>query len=95
MGRLSTKWGAAVASYQKQPSDSPISTTWTTQVIPLIWKYTRSLWNYRNTVDHGATDQEVANKIRASIAEKVTFLYHKFNTSPHFIFQRHHHLFPS
>jgi hypothetical protein len=36
---------------------------------------TRSLWNYKNTVVHGATDHEITNKIRATIAEKVIFLY--------------------
>jgi hypothetical protein len=95
MGRLSKKWGAAVALYHKMPSDSQVSTTWTKQAIQFIWKYTRSLWNHRNTVVHGSTDQEVANKIKASIEEQVTSFYHKFNTSPHFILQRHHYLFTS
>ena len=95
MGRLSKKWGAAVALYHKMPSDSQISTTWTTQAIQMIWKYTRSLWNHRNTVVHGSTDHEVTNKIRASIEGQVTSFYHKFNDSSHFILQRHHYLFTS
>jgi hypothetical protein len=95
MGRLNTTWSAAVAMYRKVPNDPQSSTTWTTQAILCLWKYTRNLWNYRNTVVHGATDQEVADKIRATIAEKVTDFYNQYRNTPHFILRQHHYLFKS
>ncbi len=70
MGRLSNKWNAAVSLYFKIANDTKFSTTWTSQAMAFLWKYTRSLWNHRNTVVHGATDQDIFNKIGATIAEK-------------------------
>ena len=95
LGRLSCKWGAAVALYRNKPNDSTVSTTWTTQAIGCLWKYTRSLWGYRNTVVHGATDQEIADKIRHQTATKIKEFYNKYNNTPNFILQRHNYLFTS
>jgi hypothetical protein len=60
-----------------------------------IWKYTRSIWGYRNTVVHGATDKEQADKIKEQTATKVRDFYTKFRSTPSFILQRHHYLFTS
>jgi hypothetical protein len=83
----------AVALYHKVPNDSQFSATWTSQAITFLWKYSRNLWNYQNAVVHRANGQEVAEKIRATIAEKITSLYTQFRATPHFILQRHHNLF--
>lgn len=95
MGRLSRKWGAAVSLYGNKPNDSNFQTMWTAQAITSLWKYTRSIWGYRNTVVHGATDQEKADKIIEQTATKVREFYSKFTTTPTFILQRHHYLFTS
>jgi hypothetical protein len=95
LGRLSRKWGAAVALYGNKQNDSTFQTTWTTQTINCLWKYTRSLWGFRNTVVHGATDQEMADKIREQTAAKIRNFYSTFHTTPHFILQCHHYLFTS
>jgi hypothetical protein len=55
----------------------------------------RSLWEHRNQVAHGKTDQEIAAKIKESINSKVKELYTKFQTNPSFILSRHHYLFTS
>jgi hypothetical protein len=70
LGRISVCWGKAVAMYNKS-TDPSYPTAWTTQTILLVWKFSCSLWIYRNTIVHGATDQEVAAKIRASLDDKV------------------------
>jgi hypothetical protein len=44
---------------------------------------------------HGATDQEVAAKLRQTLDDQARSLYHTFHTSPHFILPRHHYLFTS
>ncbi len=76
-----------MALYHKAPNDSQFSTAWTAQATTFLWKYTRYLWNYSNTVVRGANDQEMADKIRATIAQKVTSLFSQFRATPHFILQ--------
>ncbi len=95
LGWVSHKWGAAAALYGNKQNDSTFQTTWATQAINCLWKYTRSLWGYRNTVIHGATDQEMAGKIREQTATKMRIFYSRFHTTPCFILQRHHYLFTS
>jgi hypothetical protein len=95
MGRLSIKWGKAVALYHKAPPGSNISKTWTTQAVSQLWKFTRSLWAYRNTVVHGATDKEIANKIRTEITTKVTSLYTEYQANHNIILPKHKYLFSS
>lgn len=95
MGRLSIKWGKAVALYHKAPPGSNIPKTWTTQAISQLWKFTRSLWAYRNTVVHGATDKEIADKIRAEITTKVTSLYTEYQANHNIILPKHKYLFSS
>jgi hypothetical protein len=43
MGKLSHKWGAAVALYMKKPHDWKFQSTWTAQTIHCLWKYTQSI----------------------------------------------------
>lgn len=42
---------------------------------------------------HGATDQEMADKIRELTAKTVRGFYSNFQTRPSFILQCHHYLF--
>lgn len=69
MGRLSQRWGATVALYMKKTHEQ-FQTMRTAQTINCLWKYTCSAWGYRNTVVHGATDQEMADKIREQTTKK-------------------------
>ncbi len=94
LGRLSSRWGTAVAAYTKS-TDHSYPQKWTAQVISSVWKFSRSLWSYRNTIVHGATDQEVAAKIRGTLDDQARSLYNTFHTSSHFILPRHHYLFTS
>ena len=40
-GRMSHQWGAAVASFRKEPNDATSHTKWTAQAIAIFWKYLR------------------------------------------------------
>jgi hypothetical protein len=93
MGRMSAKWGIAVALYNKVSHDSAIPMTWTAHAILQLWKFTRSLWTHRNTVVHGATDQEVAEKIRAEFTAKVTSLYAEYKANHNIILPKHKYVF--
>jgi hypothetical protein len=61
MGRLSKKWGVAVALLRNDPNNAPVTLRWTAQAINFLWKYMRTEWNYRNTVVHGSTAQKMAD----------------------------------
>jgi hypothetical protein len=91
-GRLSILWGRAVSQLTTSTYSS-LSTTWTAQSILYLWKYLRSIWMHRNQVVHGKTDQEIADKIRASTHDRVRTLYATFRSNPDFILSRHHYLF--
>ncbi len=93
MGRLSHHWGAAEALYHKLPYDSNLQLLWTAQTIQFFWNH--AIWAYHNTVVHGATDQEMADKIQNIAMTKATSLYSTFHTAPHFILPRHKYLFTS
>jgi hypothetical protein len=93
LGRLSNRWGAAVSAYHKLPHDKTLQLTWTAQMIQILWKYTRAIWAYCNTVVHGATDQEMADKIRSLAMTKATSLYSTYHNNPHFILPQHKYLF--
>jgi hypothetical protein len=91
LGRLSSRWGRSVQRYMKS-TDPTYPKTWTAQVISFLWKFSRSLWAYRNTIVHGATDQEKAAKIRGTLEDTACSLYQTFQKSPHFILPHHHYL---
>ena len=82
MGRLSRRWGLAVALYNKQPNATLYQTSWTAQTVKFLWKYTRSQWAYHNTVVHGATDQEMVDKIKGKTIDKVKSLYTTYQSNP-------------
>jgi hypothetical protein len=94
LGRLSSRWGIAVAA-QTKSTDYSYPQKWTAQVILSVWKFSRSLWSYRNIIVHGATDQEIATKIRGTLDDQARSFYNTFHTSPQFILPCHHYLFTS
>ncbi len=92
LGHLSSYWGKAAAVYAKT-KDPYYPKVWMAQVTSIVWKYSRSLWSYRNSIVHGATDEEVTAKIRGALDDRAKSLYNSFWTSPHFILTCHHYLF--
>jgi hypothetical protein len=94
LGCLISYWGKVAAAYTKT-KDPSYPKVWMAQVISMVWKYSRSLWYYRNSIVHGATDEEVAAKIRGTLDDRAKSLYNTFWTSPQFILTCHHYLFTS
>ncbi len=91
--QLSSYWGSRAATAHAKSIDPFYPKVWTAQVISIIWKYSRSLWAYRNTIVHGATEAEITAKIRSALDDQARSLYTTFQTSPHFILTCHHYLF--
>jgi hypothetical protein len=83
-----------VSQINKSPFSS-YPTTWAAQTILYLWQYTRIIWEHRNQVVHGATDQEKAAKIKQDIDQQVRDLYSSFQNNPDFILTRHQYLFTS
>ena len=95
MGRLSKKWGIAVAMLRNDLNNTSVSLRWTAQTINFLWKYMRTEWTYRNTVVHGSTAQEMADIIKKASTDKVREYYGTYRTNPTFILPRHQYLFTS
>ena len=91
-GRISKLWGKTVSQINKSPFSS-YPTTWAAQTILYLWQYTRVIWEHRNQVVHGATDQEKAARIKQAIDQQVRDLYSSFQNNPEFILTRHQYLF--
>jgi hypothetical protein len=64
-------------------------------LIGYLWRYAKSLWNFRNTIVHGATVEEQARKAITTLHEKVTGLYEDFNCNPDMVLSWHQELFTS
>jgi hypothetical protein len=73
MGHLSHRWGEAVALYSNKAGDKSLQTTWTSQTIQLLWKFTKTPWALQSTVVHSATDQEKVVKIREELNARYAF----------------------
>jgi hypothetical protein len=68
---------------------------WPPYLFGYLWRYAKSLWNFRNTIVHGATVEEQARKAITTLHEKVTGLYEDFNRNPDMVLSWHQELFTS
>jgi hypothetical protein len=93
-GHISMLWGKTVSQINKSPFSS-FPTTWAAKTILYLWQCTRFIWEHRNQVVHGTTNQEKAAKIKQSIDQQVRDLYSSFQNNPNFILTRHQYLFTS
>ena len=62
-------------------------------MVSLLWKYSLSLWGYRNAVVHGSNYEESAFKHLQEIQSKVSAAYDSFSSDPNSFLPRHHYLF--
>jgi hypothetical protein len=93
LGCRSGKWGKAYAAYVGRSCTMQQQTSWSSLLVTLLWKYTRSLWQYRNKIIHGSTAEASAKHKLIQLQTEVTRLYSIFNLNPNFILPRHCYLF--
>jgi hypothetical protein len=86
-------WKDITDNHTMIPQEKSFQLTWTAQAIQFLWKYTRTEWNYRNTVVHGATDQEM--EVRFITMTILQSLYNTFSNTPQFILPHHKYFFTS
>jgi hypothetical protein len=94
-GRLSILWEKAYAMASTLPGNTLVSSGRVDKIIPILWDYSQSIWEYRNGIVHGRTiEEQAALEIKAAQTE-ISLAYEEY-TYNHFIIPNHsHHLFTS
>lgn len=94
MGRVSLKWASAVTQYTEKPYEG-IGEQWAAALIAALWRYSRSLWQHRNGVVHGASIEEQAQRRLSLLRSQITQHYANFEANPNIVLARHRTLFTS
>lgn len=92
LGRLSSKWESAYIAYTGS-NNQKSAQYWSSLMVSLLWKYSLSLWGYRNAVVHGSNYEESTFKRLQEIQSKVSAAYDTFSSDPNPFLPRHHYLF--
>jgi hypothetical protein len=75
-GRISVLWGKAYVHHNQIKQKHITSlTTWTSSLIHLILEYFFSLWEFRNGVMHGHTNEEIMVRESNAIASRIHLAY--------------------
>jgi hypothetical protein len=75
-GRISKKWRAAYhASKATKTSPGTDQEKWGSNIITLLWEYTRSIWKQRNGIVYGHSEEEVRNRELQKLREEVAAEY--------------------
>jgi hypothetical protein len=93
MGRISTKWALAAAQYNTLPTDSDVVLHWASILIAALWRFSKSLWQHRNGIVHGATVEEQALRKLQSVRERITTFYNSYSENHKIVLPRHKYLF--
>jgi hypothetical protein len=102
MGHVATYWTDAYShtyetpSGKKHPTPSTISKLtkqWSNQLITQLWKFSKSVWAYRNAVVHGQTEHLKVSKERLQMQAEVCLHFAAYQDNPHYIPQNRTSLF--
>ena len=93
LGRASTKWAAAAQQFNTLPKSPDSALHWTSLLIAALWRFSKSMWQYRNEVVHGATVEEQAQWQIKSLKERITTLYQSHSENQNMLLPRHQYLF--
>jgi hypothetical protein len=89
LGRISTLWSKAVEAYVPD-KHTPLDTAqWSSQLITIVWAFTRNLWQHRNEIVHGSTIEETVRLQMATLHDKVQQHFAAFVENPSYVLQRH------
>lgn len=94
LGRISLKWEKAAHAYCSREGGT-LTTAWSSNVIHQLWRFTRSMWNNRNSIVHGKDAETAATRILQDLYQQVRTLYEEYQSNPNIILSRHQHLFTS
>jgi hypothetical protein len=80
-GRISKLWGRAY-KLSNQISNTQNSSGWTKQLIHLLWKYTLSLWECRNSILHGKNVEEAEMREKEALKQQISEAYEDYAKDP-------------
>jgi hypothetical protein len=93
LGRSSTLWSKAVEAYLSD-RHTPLDTAqWSSQLVTILWAFTRNLWQHQNKIVHGSTIEEAVCLQMATLHDKVRHHFAAFVENPSYVLQRHQFLF--
>ncbi len=64
----------------------------TAALISHLWVFSRTMWNTRNAILHGATAEEHSQKILQDQHDSIVSHYSAFSSNPAYLLPWHHHL---
>jgi len=68
---------------------------WGSNLVSALWIFTKSLWQHCNTIVHGASVEETAQRILSGLCDQVLQHYIRFNADNSYVLARHRYLFQS
>jgi hypothetical protein len=93
-GRISRKWRAAYHAFKAtRASPETDQLKWGSNLITLLWDYTRSLWKHRNGTVYGHTVEDTRVKERQKLQEEVAVEYAEYTKDNFLISQNFRYLF--
>jgi hypothetical protein len=94
LGRVSKKWALAAKQYDITHSrDGGLQ--WASVLIAALWRYSKTLWRFRNEVVHGSTVEEQAKLQLQTLNNKLESYYQRYLHNPDIVLARHQFLFTS
>jgi hypothetical protein len=77
-GRLSIEWGICIHQYAQQQKFTGLTQEqWGAQVLAINWKYILKLWNERNIVEHGETNQDQEAISKSKMIEEIENIFNQ------------------
>jgi len=86
-------WAAAVAHYTLPDRHPCTQLHWTSLLVSALWQFSKAFWGHRNEVVHGATIEEQAQRMIASLHQSTTAHYAAYHDNPNLVLAQHQHLF--
>lgn len=93
LGRVSKMWAAAVAQYTLPDRHPCTQLHWTSLLVSALWQFSKAFWGHRNEVVHGATIEEQAQRMIASLHQSTTAHYAAYHDNLNLVLAQHQHLF--
>jgi hypothetical protein len=92
LSQLSLKLAKAVSAYQHN-SDNGQPNYSSSQLIGLLWVFTKNMWLHRNQIVHGASIEEAAQKWLQPLQDKTRYHYEQFAQNSSYVLPRQDYLF--
>jgi multisubunit Na+/H+ antiporter MnhE subunit len=83
LGHISTKWSSAFHHNSHPPTSASVH--WSSLLIIALWRFSWSLWKFRNEVVHGATIEDQVRRRIFSLHQQIATHYAEFTASNSYV----------